>query len=229
MRPVQKTTAPRMYSRYKDAKTDLIDNLGEYCSYCEERINEGLQVEHIQPKHPKGKEINRQRELDWDNFLLACPICNPTKSNKEFDLNEVYLPHRDNTYRTFIYKEDGRVLPNGEEPDINIDIAQNTLSWLGLDRTPASGATANDRRWLHRKTTYQKALEAKDNLKQQNTPQMRNCILELASASGHWSIWMHVFDDDIEMKRALIEHFPGTCHDCFNEHLAPIKRKGGLS
>jgi len=43
MRPLNKpTTAPNYTdgSPYREAKVDLIQSLGEYCSYCERHIND---------------------------------------------------------------------------------------------------------------------------------------------------------------------------------------------
>ena len=50
MRPVDKGTAPTVYTKYQDAGPDLQSRLGDYCSYCERQIETHLAVEHIQPK-----------------------------------------------------------------------------------------------------------------------------------------------------------------------------------
>jgi len=70
MRPVQRGPEPvdadgseRQFRDYKDARTDLIDRIGQYCSYCEMKLDAALDVEHVQPKthHPNLK-------LAWSNF-----------------------------------------------------------------------------------------------------------------------------------------------------------------
>ncbi|TGO03282.1 hypothetical protein PN36_09260 [Candidatus Thiomargarita nelsonii] len=45
----------KQYSEYQQARPDLIERLGEYCSFCEGRIAANLAVEHILPKslHPQ--------------------------------------------------------------------------------------------------------------------------------------------------------------------------------
>jgi hypothetical protein len=44
------------------------------------RLEASLAVEHVLPKKPEGvTEIIKSRELDWENFLLACTNCNSTK------------------------------------------------------------------------------------------------------------------------------------------------------
>ena len=39
MRPVNKGKAPRNYKHYSEAKDDLRDRLGSFCSYCEMNIS----------------------------------------------------------------------------------------------------------------------------------------------------------------------------------------------
>lgn len=62
---------------YALARRDLITNIGQYCSYCEMPLAASLAVEHMLPKvwFPLYA-------VSWDNFLLACPICNSVKSAK---------------------------------------------------------------------------------------------------------------------------------------------------
>lgn len=52
-------------------------------------------------------------------------------------------------------------------------------------------------------------------------------ILTLAKGYGFFSIWMMVFSDDTEIKNALIETFPGTSKECFDQNGMAIHRKGG--
>jgi predicted RNA-binding protein with PIN domain len=46
MRPVVRGENTKIFKDYKDARRDLIEKLGEYCSYCEMRIPSSLDVEH---------------------------------------------------------------------------------------------------------------------------------------------------------------------------------------
>lgn len=57
MRPIDRGMCPKditgnikKFSKYQDARGDLIDKLGEYCSYCEMQLDASLAVEHVQPK-----------------------------------------------------------------------------------------------------------------------------------------------------------------------------------
>lgn len=63
MRPIDKGAAPAAYRDYRDARKDLEQRLGLYCSYCERRFRTGLAVEH---KAAKG--IHPDQALDWDTL-----------------------------------------------------------------------------------------------------------------------------------------------------------------
>lgn len=66
--------ASKLYPR---ARASLIDRLGAYCSYCEMPVRASLAVEHVLPK-AEYPEFS----IDWENFLLACPICNSRKGDQ---------------------------------------------------------------------------------------------------------------------------------------------------
>ena len=74
MRPVDKGPAPKVYTRYQDASTDLKGRLGDYCSYCERHIETHLAVEHVQAKVQRASLRN-----SWANLLLGCVHCNSSK------------------------------------------------------------------------------------------------------------------------------------------------------
>lgn len=78
--PIETDDQPRQYSKYQDARPDLISRLGKYCSYCERRIPTNLAVEHIQ-----NKDDRPDLEREWCNFLLGCVNCNSTKLKKVKD------------------------------------------------------------------------------------------------------------------------------------------------
>lgn len=62
-------TIQEQYNEYSNAKWPLVENLGVFCSYCEEpRAFGDIHVEHIEPKSGSGAMC------DWENFLLACNI-----------------------------------------------------------------------------------------------------------------------------------------------------------
>lgn len=244
MRPVVRGNYPIdchgdniQYHEYSDARGELIGRIGEYCSYCEMQLDSALAVEHIQPKKPRGcTQIDSQREMDWNNFLLACPNCNSTKGNTDVVLDDYLWPDRDNTFRALKYSEGGIITPalQGEMAHK----AQNTIHLFGLDKMPSiiTDMTdmnyknrASDRRWNNRREAWDNAERAKKRLSQNDIDELREQIVETAQANGYWSIWMTVFEDDPDMCRRLIEAFPGTCKDCFdaNQGYKTVKRQGG--
>ena len=83
MRPVGKGKNSKTLNQYQETKGDLIDRLGEYCSYCEMQLNAVLAVEHVQPKSQHPHLL-----LVWDNFLIACPSCNSAKGDTDVRLED---------------------------------------------------------------------------------------------------------------------------------------------
>lgn len=228
MRPVEKGIVPtddngqpKQYSEYQQARPDLIKRLGEYCSFCEGRIAANLAVEHILPKscHP-------QLALSWDNFLIACTNCNSTKGSQNIDIKDYYWPHRDNTARAFVYQQGGLVSVNKALKSFAQNKAQQTLELTGLNKTGVN-STISDRRWMSRRDTWNIAQRARQNLLKNNMPEMREQIVETALARGFWSIWMTVFQDDVDMLNRFIQEFPGTCSQCFNQPGQAVHRQGG--
>ncbi len=98
MRPVERGSAPRTYTRYQDAIGDLEARLGTYCSYCERRTS--LAVEHV---IPKSKRPDLERE--WTNFLLACTTCNSVKGDKDVVIQKFLWPDRDNTFLAYVQRQ----------------------------------------------------------------------------------------------------------------------------
>lgn len=220
--PTDSTGQPRTFTEYQDARGVLLERLGEYCSFCESRMNANLAVEHMLPQkhHPA-------LERDWNNFLLACVNCNSTKGDKRIRLGNYYWPDRDNTARAFVYAADGVVAP---EPGIGAKEqhrAKRTLRLTGLDKLPLANPRASDRRWQHRKEAWGRAEEARACLAANDTPHMRRLVIQQATALGYWSIWMTVFASDKGMRRELITAFTGTATDCFDTATEPVPRAGG--
>lgn len=227
--PVDAGGQPIGFGKYPEARSVLIERLGQYCSYCETRLNASLAVEHVCPKRPPGATVDDpERALDWDNFLLACTNCNSTKSNRNVVLDQYVWPDRDNTFRAFEYTEGGIVR---EHPKMNDDIrkkARAMIALVGLDRTP-NDRRASDRRWLNRMQAWDKAVRAKDRIARCDNEDLRKTVTDLACSTGFWSVWMTVFQDDGEMLRRFVEAFPGTCRDCFDQDdgCRAVRRPGG--
>jgi uncharacterized protein (TIGR02646 family) len=213
----------KQFAAYQDAKSDLIGRLGSFCAYCEAHLGAGAAVEHIEPK---SQATHRAR--DWDNLLLSCSNCNSTKGIQHPLSLDVYLPDRDNTARAFQYGEGGLVSPHSALGPEQQARARRTLKLFGLDKTPANDPRARDRRWLNRLEVWGIARESlADWREQRGNPRLRNLIVALAKANGHWSIWMAVFEAEPEMRRAFIDAFPGTCRTCFDTNTQPVHRPGG--
>ena len=227
MRPVVRGSWPldaegeqETFTRYQNARRDLIDRLGGYCSYCEMRLDASLAVEHIQPK-----SHHHSLALDWNNFLLACTNCNSTKGDQDITLNDYIWPDRDNTFRALNYQE-GKV---SCVPGIEPAKTDRLIKLVGLDKVPNS-ADASDRRWLNRLEAWGLAERAKQRLNRCDTNEMKDQIVDTAKSKGYWSIWMTQFRDDPDMLKRLIEAFPGTCTQCFNTtaNYVPVQRAGGV-
>ena len=100
MRPVTRGDSPRTFTNYKQARDRLMERIGPYCSYCEMRVTNMIEVEHIVPVANGGEE------LDWNNFLLSCRYCNGNKGNNNQDRAGYLWPDRDDTDLAFAYSPD---------------------------------------------------------------------------------------------------------------------------
>lgn len=200
------------YVPYTRAKRPLVDNIGDYCSYCERPLpGSELDVEHVMPKDLPPHEATK-----WTNFLLACSNCNRAKWNNPVDLNHHHFPHLVNTYAIF----DGRFGSNlGLRNGLQIadqKRAENTIQLLRLNRnsTTDPAATDGDDRYVYRNAAS--SLVTKYLTKWLNGECHTEVIVDLARGYGYWSIWMDAFVAYPEVQDALIAAFPGTYPDCRN-------------
>lgn len=224
MRPIEKGKNNRTFKESQDAKGDLIDRLGEYCSYCERKLPVSLAVEHVQPK-----SLHPELRLKWENFLLACANCNSNKLAKDIRLEDYLWPDTENTFLAFVYHEGGRITVNDKLDDRQKKCAQNILDLVELQKQPgANDLKKNDMRWMQRKKAWDKAVRSFKRLKEDDRKGFREQIVETADSDGHWSIWMTVFKDDKDMLRRFIKTFRGTSKGCFDKSGTPIPRKGGI-
>lgn len=207
MRPIDKssfTTNKLSYTPYGDAKDDLIEAIGSYCSYCERAgFSSAIHVEHI-----KDKETYPDKKNDWDNFLLACTNCNAIKGRKEVN-DEVYMPHRNNTFITFNYLESGLIEVNKNITVTEQEKAKKLMLLVGLDRVLGHpNYSIKDKRYMERKKTD--TIANKYLKKYQNQECDKETIIDLAIPYGFWSIWMNTFKDCPEVQNQLIQRFNGT-------------------
>lgn len=109
------------------------------------------------------------------------------------------------------------------------DRARRTLELTGLDRRPGRAREPSDadHRWRKREEAWKKAQMARDVLRYARSEGVLSITVELAVATGFWSIWMTVFEDDPEVRARLIRAFPGTAADCFDAATRPTRRPGG--
>lgn len=226
MRPIHRGISPfkNDFCNYRDAFPFLCSRIGMYCSYCERRISTLLAVEHIQPKALPAYMFLIG---NWENFLLGCPNCNSTKGDRDVVPDTLYLPDRDNTFLVFKYTADGRVVPANHLSILQQKIAHDTLKLVGLDK-PISKITDENGRIVaidrvgQRMEVWGIAEESRDDLQQKPSEQLRRSIVRTAVAYGFFSIWMQVFANDIDMRRRLIDAFPGTAQDCFDANTQAV-------
>jgi uncharacterized protein (TIGR02646 family) len=204
-----------------------VARLGRYCSYCERQIETHLAVEHVQPKSdPAAAAL----ALVWSNFLLACVNCNSSKGSAPITLTNYYWPDVDNTLLAFQYSPGGLIDPNAALTAAQRGIAQASIALVGLDRYPGSASgepTTSDWRWLRRQETWALAHECLVRLATNNTPEVRELIVEVAVARGMFSIWWTVFAGDADMRGRLRQAFTGTCANSFDAAGNLQARPGG--
>lgn len=204
MRPVARNQNNRTVSKYGEFFDDLIENFGSYCSYCE--VQGKPDIEHVIPK-----SRDDSLECSWDNLLLGCPSCNRHyKVNKNQSRDGYVWPDEEDTFLLFTY------LPSGQmkvSPDLTnlqqIQKAQNTLELCGLDKGPGDtphGSTAWG--WKDRKQAWDRAEETKGMYIREEIPEQM--VVMQATAVGHWSVWMTVFEDYPHVQKAISNAVPGT-------------------
>ena len=184
------------FDPYGKAKIPLIGRIGEYCSYCEREGD--LHVEHVVPK-----KHNKQLETEWSYSLLGCVNCNSRKLYKNTSRNGYLWPDVDDTFNAFTYRSGGRVSVAEElEPDER-SRANELFDLVGL----GAPVTDTDRRRHKRRQAWDKAKEIRDSA---NVEDKWRWVIDVAVATGFFSVWMTVFRDDEDMCRRLKQAFPGT-------------------
>ena len=229
MRPVAKDDGGgRVYAEYQDALDDLAEQIGLFCSYCEMPIQNGPEVEHVQPKSREPALA-----LEWSNFLLGCKSCNSTKGSTPVDRELTAFPDTDNTFRGLHYDRDRIALPKGlgaEEKALMVQLVE----LVKLHRHPneeqsRDRPTSRDRRYKRRGEVWLLAVDAKQDYvaKGKDAVIGRLITKSLAPAKGFFSVWMTVFAEHPEMLKGFIGAFPGTSQDCFDDTGVALPRPGG--
>lgn len=222
------TTKPHtiryIYKEYGEAKGPLVANMGEYCSYCENNIDEAdLTVEHIEPQSLSDTTKLPYYRHHWNNFLISCRLCNSVKSKKHYLPSETHLPHNNNTFLSLSYLTGGIVMVNPMLTGKSKQHAENLVMMTGLNRF-GSNCSPKDKRWIYRNRVWNIALtDLQDYVNKKITVER---VIKDAKAHGFWSVWFTLFKgQDLVLKR-LITDFEGTCTTCFDasNHYEPISR-----
>lgn len=210
MRPVNRGPAPKTYSDYRDARNDLVDRLGWYCSYCEMPVKNMIEVEHVIPK-----SLPPFLELDWDNFLLSCRYCNGVKGSGNPSRAGYLWPDQDNTDFVFDYDEVNVInMKTGLGQAIE-NAANETIDLMGLNRIwgGAEEPTEADTRPFSRQEAWFEARASLDRWTGAPIPLMAAQIGATAAGFGHFSIWCTVFDREQTVINAIRIAFRGTYND----------------
>lgn len=195
-RPTGNDGHPISFRKYGDAKDHLIQRIGEYCSYCERTGD--LHVEHVIPR-----SVARDLETKWSNLLLGCVNCNGCKSNRNHSRDGYLWPDCDNTFGAFVYRSSGDVFVEDTLVEEERSKASALFKLVRLDKRE----THTDKRHRKRRQAWRNAALARDLARDDNS---RQVVVQLALATGFFSVWMAVFHDDEDMRQRLTEAFPGT-------------------
>lgn len=214
---------PKTVSNYRSWRADLINRIGYYCCFCNIHLTDSPQVEHV-----IAQDIDSSKSLEWDNMLLACGPCNRTKSNFPCPPNTHYLPQFHNTHLAFEYFTSSTLI-NGQSaafvrhlPGIsNSGKARNTISLCALDRdTTRISNQATDLRWKYRKEAMLIAKIWRDEFDGWAHSKLNSFIdllRTIVQKSGFWSVWYYTFSDVIDIRKMLVQDFPGTDTECFDQ------------
>ncbi len=232
MRPVERGPVPllpngqpKAVRDYKDWRADLIDRLGPYCCYCNIRLNDSPQVEHVVPKTPVPA-----LRLTWNNMLLACGACNAVKNDGMCSPATHLLPDYHNTYLGFTHafrlhrkmpgNTAGEVVPRAGLAVAQQTKARATIALCGLARVEQNAQQrrrASDLRWLYRfeADVYATRYRADwDRLPGSFATQFLGYLRDIVREKGFFTIWFDAFHDVPQVKEMLVNAFPGTAA-CF--------------
>lgn len=234
MRPVDKgSSSPYEKNKvYQDALTYLEERIGLYCSYCEMPIKHVPEVEHIVAKS-RGGDLTA-----WSNLLLACKYCNTRKlAEVTPETKEDYL--WSDEYNTAIGYTYYNGFPQINESELRkLDItgeiykkAKNLYDLVSLDHIKDKNEKkkTRDRRFIERTATYYRAIDSLEGWQESKSApkpfreNLKKQIVMTVGAEGFFSVWLTVFSEEPEICNALIESFPGTRKECYDESGTPQK------
>ncbi len=232
MKPVNKGATITGLSNYGQAKPDLIDRLGEFCSYCESPgLPTQLHVEHI---YPQADTAHPGRDRSWRNFLLSCATCNTYKRNHLGNGQQVHLlkrylwPHLDNTYNAFDYHRDGRVTVKANLDPAITALVNRVIDMVGLLKSPGAAVSYENTGIAYdgisrRAEAWGIAHTALAAYVENPTPNQLRSIRNTCKKTGHFSIWMTVFHAHPVVRQALIAECKAA-PECFDAGTHPLTR-----
>ena len=210
MRPVNKGNSPyTTITKYQQALPYLETAIGSYCSYCEMKLDNAPEVEHVAAKSTDPALITK-----WENLLIACKGCNTRKGKIVTGINKSdYLwPDEDNTALAFRYPlgipEVNTAALNTVDPTGEAN--QKAKNLFNLLKLAPQARVKTDRRVQKRNEVFQTATESLADWKTNQTPAMQRQIIRTALANGFFSVWMTVFEDEPDILQEMIKAFPGT-------------------
>ena len=217
--PLDKKGNPKIYTHYRQAKDDLIDRLGSSCSYCEMNVANQVDIEHIIPKSK-----NPKLEKTWSNFILSCKICNILKDNINDNREGYVFPDIENT--SFLYEysiSDIKVKDNLES--CTKYLATATFNLVQLNRKFNTSNQIDDRRRARNNAWKKAQMALKDYIKLLPTTHDKNTLANLTALTceNFFSLWLQVFKDYPEVKKAILENVKGTAIECYDKNYNPIE------
>lgn len=245
MRPVERGPVPmlpngkvKVVKQYQDWRADLIVRLGPYCSYCNIKLNDSPQVEHVAPKTPVPA-----LRLDWDNMLLACGACNSVKNDALCSSVTHFLPDYHNTHLAFtntfrLHKKMPGSMAGAVVPRLGLTMAQqakalSTIALCGLARVEQDAKRrrrASDLRWQYRAeaSAYANRYRTEwDTLPASFVPQFLGYLGDVVREKGFFTVWFDAFHDVPQVKSMLVGVFPNTAA-CFPApDYNPVERIAG--
>jgi hypothetical protein len=199
------TNVPYVFNDWTNARDHLVERTGLYCHFCEMRVNNCIAVEHIKSRDGYPKLSN-----NWSNFLLICASCNSNKKAKKLEVpyrQHYYWPHLNNTLLAFsspIYEPNSllALMPKAGLSPHQKSRADATIALYGLDKIDTSTGDS-DKRHIERKTATKKAIDRL--IEYQSGKATISAIVDMATTTGFFSVWLGVFNDITPVKHALLQ------------------------
>lgn len=237
MRPINKGTWPTLkggkkyvFNNWGNAKPHLIRRTGIYCHFCEMRINNCMAIEHIKAKIDYPTLSN-----NWTNFLLTCTSCNSNKLAKRLDTPyrmQYYWPHLNNTLLAFVSPISG---PDAllVRPHFNLNTSQSKRAQATIDlyqlKKKVDSSGESDIRYLERQIAAKKAIDRY--IEYMDGKATIPAIVDMATSTGFFSVWLDVFDAIPPVKEALLlaPEFKIDVKSWFDANFNPIPRNAAAT